>query len=735
MKIKSVQRKNVATVPSAYSGQERRFAQSVSEELDTLSGRRGNVIDRAVTFRDLITTNVLRASGGIIGGGDVDVINPNDPNGSDSGPTELPTKPTNLTATQGSFDQITLTWALAPYNGHGYVEIFRHSTNSLVAAQSAGVYTRYYGDTYFYTDRNVASGETWYYWVRAVNVDGIVGPFNATSGTAGSTATDYIYVSDLIDDILDDDVNSLGLNTTLDGQQSAIDLTNTKFSVKIDNNSHVSGFGLISTSNNATVTSAFIVASDRFAISAPFNASSSANTAVGEKYPFKVLTTATVINGESIPAGVYIEDAFIHNAQITGTNIKTATITNAHITDLTATKITSGNIQITAANDIKIYQGKTNFNSNSSGFWLGLHNSSGSFHVGANSTKYLKFEGATGDLETSGLVVKAPDQTVLLDAGGSYTGSGGNLAFNGNFALKSSGNNPKGWTLWQGTGTFGSNFVRITSNGGNVRQNSQRFPVVNGETLYVYCQTNVYAGSSLQVSYYSADTGTSGFVQTQTVSHSAGTLNFTTVTGGNGASRGFGVAAVTVPSNLNAKFAELRMTCTNSAGVYYFNVGISRTPPVIDSSYASTYIRDLSVDTLQIAGNAVTLADSSSTPSFVGSGSSYTTHSLETGLLPENSAIVWFVNAIVNDDNNNPNQYDLVIKIYTKTTSGSYVLKSTRLIWIYSYGLDSRIIKEAFPASHSGDGYMKCEVRLQRHNQSTLVNSGGIEISYVGAKK
>jgi hypothetical protein len=193
----------------------------------------------------------------------------------------------------------------------------------------------------------------------------------------------------------------------------------------------------------------------------------------------------------------------------------------------------------------------------------------------------------------------------LLDAGGSYTGSGGNLAFNGNFALKSSGNNPKGWTLWQGTATFGSNFVRITSNGGNVRQNSQRFPVVNGETLYVYCQTNVYAGSSLQVSYYSADTGTSGFAQTQTVSHSDGTLKFTAVTGGNGASRGFGVAAVTVPTNLNAKFAELRMRCTNSTGVYYFNVGISRTPPVIDPSYVSTYIRNLSVDTLQIAGNAV----------------------------------------------------------------------------------------------------------------------------------
>ena len=202
----------------------------------------------------------------------------------------------------------------------------------------------------------------------------------------------------------------------------------------------------------------------------------------------------------------------------------------------------------------------------------------------------------------------------------------------------------------------------------------------------------------------------------------------------------YSVAQITVPSNSNIRYMRVRFyggsyTGTTSDYVNIKAVYLGKVPPVIGPKYTSTYIRDLAVDTLQIAGNAVTLADSSSTPSFVGLGSSYTTHSLETGLLPENSAIVWFVNAIVNDANSNPNQYDLVIKIYTKTTSGSYILRSTRTIWIYSYGLDSRIIKEAFPATHSGDGYMKCEVRLQRHNQSTLVNSGGIEISYVGAKK
>ena len=42
MKLKSLIRKSLAKVPTDISGQERRFAESVSENLDVLTGRRGN---------------------------------------------------------------------------------------------------------------------------------------------------------------------------------------------------------------------------------------------------------------------------------------------------------------------------------------------------------------------------------------------------------------------------------------------------------------------------------------------------------------------------------------------------------------------------------------------------------------------------------------------------------------------------------------------------------------------
>ena len=493
MKLKSSQRKSIATVPSSFSGQERRYAQSVSEAVDTLSGRRGNIIDRAVTFRDLLDTGVLRMAGGILGGGGVDVINPNDPNGPDSGPTELPTQPSNLVAT-GGFLSIFLEWDLPPYNGHDYIEIFRFASDNLVAAESAGAYTRYYGDLYFYVDPNVGSDETWYYWVRAVNRDGVAGPFNSSSGTPATSAIDYEFVSGLIDESLSEAGQALGLNDTIDALEnftgysssyngdslvvrmgdvetvagnaatsaqlqsesitranadSALSaqistLTSTvgsnttsiqtnvstingiqgKFAVKIDNNGHVSGFGLISQDNDHSAgfvvqpTSAFIINADRFAVAAPYDATSTENSNVGTNYPFKVLTTAQTINGVSVPAGVYIDDAFIHDAQITNALIKDATITSAKITELTASKISSGTITIDNSNDIAIRQGKSSYYGTANGFWLGRLNGSAAFNLG-NNTNYVKFNGST--LEITGASINTASIGTLQLAGNAVT--------------------------------------------------------------------------------------------------------------------------------------------------------------------------------------------------------------------------------------------------------------------------------------------------------------------------
>lgn len=819
MRLKSTQRKSLATVPTNYQGQERRFAQSVSESLDVLTGRRGDVIDRAVTFRDLIDTGVLKLVKGLgTGSGGGTIINPND--NPDGGPTQLPTQPENFNAT-GGFNIIFLNWTLPPYNGHDYVEIYRlqktgAAVPTLAQAEASGVYTRYYGDLYQFADTNVGSQENWYYWIRAVNIDGITGPFYSTDGVDATTALDYLFISGLIDDILDDDVNGLGLNTTIDaldlnitqlenftgytsgyngdslvtrigdvetvagnaatsaqlqseqtaranadsalaadittlnatvydtstglpatysGLQSEISTrasadsalatrataleatvndsntgvaatysglqseitaranadsalsssitsltttvngntasiqTNTssingveaKYSVKVDNNGHVSGFGLISTANNGTVTSSFIVAADRFAIARPFNSS---NTNVSTNYPFKVVTNNSTYadDGTPIPQGVYIEDAFIHNSQITNALIGDATITSAKIFDLSATRISSGNIAIDNSNSIAIFQGKRtysyydsdlqksiyvpNFNSTASGFVLGNNNNNAFFHMGVGSSSYLKFDGATGRIEATGITIKAQDGTTLLRSGG-LTNGGSNLVYNNTFTIgvPTLNSTSGSWSVsttdsdgWEEYSSPASGIERPAQHyiraGGSYqgyssyfRSTSQRFPVTGGETIYLSAQTSVLSGVWLGLAFYNNQDGenTSGSSTTRSVSNTAGTIDSDIRIGIGNADRHFCVGAVTVPTGYD--FAEMRFGSDNGNQIYFYEVGASRVPTEISADYASTYIRNLAVDTLQIADNAVTVPLVKEYPAYPTSG--YLTHASE----------------------------------------------------------------------------------------------------------
>jgi hypothetical protein len=821
------------------------------------------------------------------------------------------------------------------------------------------VYYEYFGDAHFFYDIGLPSNTTYYYWVRSVNKLGAISAFNSSTGTSATTAIDYLYVSDLIDDILDDDVNSLGLNTaisnaggdvtqiqqdiddlnsinawnsstaysadtlvthsgkiwkasqastnqtpaagssywteignysslvdfvsatqaqnvstlsslntnyyTISGANGAIsaattnlasttyvqselgDYTTTanlnlnyytktgadvaisssigtytttvgsetltlqqhhssingiegKYSIKIDDNGSVAGFGLISTANDGVPStgtgSAFIVAADRFAITSDADATATENGTVGDNYPFKVFTTphnVTDADGnqsynadgtsKTIPAGVYIDNAFIHDAQITGAMIEEATITDANIGSLDAGKIRSGQIQIDNQNNFAIFQGKTqvvgqdadgndiiegDYSSLASGFFLGNVNGYGAFHIGSGSSRYLKFSSSNGDLIATGLEVRAPDGTVLVDAGGLTNGSGGNLIHNANFsrAELTFNSTTSAWDeatydvhgFAEHSGTTlerrdlgyiraGDN-VATNPDNGIVRSTSQRFPVVAGETLYVYAQTSVSTGVYMQIVYYDHPDGevtNTGYVTQTAVSNSNSDFDNAPVTVGSATRRSL-IAAVTVPSDSGANYGELRFGSNTGSYVYFYGVGVSRTPPVIGPKYAATYIRDLSVDTLQIAGNAVTVADSASNfPT--GLGTNKVTLEKETSLLPQGSAIIWLINAIVNDTSGNPDSYDLVVNIYTRGVNQTSYPSSptyTKIIWIYSKSLDARMMEFSLPATSAftDGGYMKCSVRLQTHvnNQTnytsgTLVNGGGIEIVYLGAKK
>lgn len=118
---------------------------------------------------------------------------------------------------------------------------------------------------------------------------------------------------------------------------SEIDGIEAKYTVKVDVNGYVAGYGLIAAANTATPTSEFAVRADRFYVAAP------GQTSI---IPFIVQTTPTTVNGVAVPAGVYIDGAFIENGTITNAKIGAAAIDDAKISSLSAAKITAGTLQV-----------------------------------------------------------------------------------------------------------------------------------------------------------------------------------------------------------------------------------------------------------------------------------------------------------------------------------------------------------------------------------------------------
>lgn len=126
------------------------------------------------------------------------------------------------------------------------------------------------------------------------------------------------------------------LQSTVNGQAASIqaeqtarvnadNTINAKYSIKVDVNGYVSGFGLMATANNSTPTSEFIVRADKFAIGNPSNPQAST-----EVIPFIVKTTSeTKPNGTVIPPGVYMTTAMVK--ELYGTYIEAGYLRTGYI--------------------------------------------------------------------------------------------------------------------------------------------------------------------------------------------------------------------------------------------------------------------------------------------------------------------------------------------------------------------------------------------------------------------
>lgn len=166
----------VPAIPDQRTAKADDMLRAVKEILEVREGRRGDRLDRMVTFRDLLDAGALTPGqvGEVIGGPPPIPLVPGS-----TDPATPPT-PTNLSAV-GALMSITLTWEFAPgYSRLAYFEVWRSETDALGDAE---VIAQTFGPIY----SDVVGPEgTYYYWVRAVS-DAGQSPFNAVAGTLGET--------------------------------------------------------------------------------------------------------------------------------------------------------------------------------------------------------------------------------------------------------------------------------------------------------------------------------------------------------------------------------------------------------------------------------------------------------------------------------------------------------------------------------------------------------------------
>lgn len=205
--------------------------------------------------------------------------------------------------------------------------------------------------------------------------------------------------------------SSVGANTTAIQTEATTRASETgslfsKYTVKIDTNGYVSGFGLASTANNATPFSDFIIRADRFSIAAP------SGPGVTPLVPFIVTTTSQIIDGTTVPAGVYIDGAYIKGGTIKGSAIEAGTITGTKLIDVSANKITGAALAATSYIESAAYIAGTQ-----------------GWKIHANGTAEFAAASIRGQLTASqinanGLSIRDTSGTIILNAGtGAFTGN------------------------------------------------------------------------------------------------------------------------------------------------------------------------------------------------------------------------------------------------------------------------------------------------------------------------
>lgn len=171
-------------------------SKAVAENMQILTGQKGDKLDKALTYREAAAIGILKlrrsGSGAVI---------PENPTPPERDPVwqgvEKPHAPVNVTA-DGAFHTVTLTWDIPTYKGHAFAEVWRAEFDDAVADKGNNIAKAVRVGTTLanvYADA-VGKGFKAFYWVRFVNKNGYNGPYQSALGLLAETSRD---IQDIID--------------------------------------------------------------------------------------------------------------------------------------------------------------------------------------------------------------------------------------------------------------------------------------------------------------------------------------------------------------------------------------------------------------------------------------------------------------------------------------------------------------------------------------------------------
>lgn len=304
--------------------------EALIENVQTLTGQRGD--GAAVVMVTSDGSKVPFYPDG--SGGDTGGTGGNGGNGSDDGgmTPQYPTQPTGLQV-NGGFTVVELDWDAPKYYGHSQTQIWRCPDDNLSEAVQVGsTAANIYSDPI----DPVFEG---YYWIRFVNADAVVGPYNDSAGTYVITQESTQDIIDVINDEINNSPLIDELQAGLDGVEeevTTIDSEGTQafqnmWSVKASADGITAGIGLVAgVDDEGNPISQVAVAASQFFVFDPNNPNPDGTMeslfyvdddqvviqqAVIEKATIDILNAQTIVADE-VTAGIEIDSPDIKGGQI-----------------------------------------------------------------------------------------------------------------------------------------------------------------------------------------------------------------------------------------------------------------------------------------------------------------------------------------------------------------------------------------------------------------------------------